>query len=143
MNSCCQGGRDIGHRSRHYHRGYDHCRGLERPLVLITSIPRNGKTDVSPDIKAIKLIFGRDFNNDRAWVNASNEIELWQGMDNVSIRIRRGIDKCDGHRVILVIPVNPLLAGATYKLRVKSLLVDRNGESLKRCRLIVFKTGCR
>ena len=145
MSSCCQGSRHRDHRSRRWdrHRDHDHFSDFVRPLVLIASIPRNRQTDVSPDIKAIKLIFGRDFNNDPGLVNDSNEIDMWQGMNMVPIRIRRGIAKHDGHRVILVVPVNPLLAGVTYKVRVKSFFVDRHGKCFKRCRLIVFTTGCR
>ncbi|MDD2587037.1 MAG: Ig-like domain-containing protein [Syntrophomonadaceae bacterium] len=140
--------KDRRHRHRRprpcdHHRDHDHCPDLKRPLVLISSIPRNGQTDVSPNIKAIKLIFGRDFDNDRGWVNVCNEFDMWQGSNKVPIRIKRGIDKCDGHRVIKIIPINPLRGGVTYKVRVKSFFVDQHGERFKRFKLIVFTTRCR
>lgn len=139
MNSCCKNSRHIHHR----HRGHHHCPNFDRPLVLIRSIPYDGQTGVSPYIKAIKLIFGRDFDNDRGLVNVYNEIDMWQGTDEVPIRIRRGRNNCGGHQVILVIPYGPLLGGVTYKVRVKSFIVDRFGESREKCKLIVFTTGCR
>jgi len=139
MSSCCQNSKH----HHHCHRDHNRCPDFGRPLVLIKSIPSNMETGVSPDIKAIKLIFGRDFNNDRGLVNATNEIDMWQGTDEVPIRIRRGREKCDGHRVILVKPIDPLLGGVTYKVRIKSIFVDRFGVSFKRCRLIVFSTKCR
>ncbi len=151
MKSCCQSDlhdcRDIRDCRRssfsRFSRFSRRFPGLERPLVLISSIPRNGQTDVSPSIKAIKLIFGRDFNNDRRLVDAFNEIDMWQGTNKVPIRIRRGIDRIDGHRVTLVIPIDPLLGGVTYKVRIKSFFVDRDGRTSKKCRLIVFTTACR
>lgn len=144
MNSSWQDSRQRHHRHRpHHHHKHHHRTYFKKPLVLISSIPRNGETDVSPDIKAIKLIFGRDFNNDRGWVNVYNEIDMWQGMNKVPIRIQKSIDKNKGHRIILVIPLHPLLGGVTYKVRVKSYFVDKHGEELKRIKLIVFTTGCR
>ncbi|MDD3364673.1 MAG: Ig-like domain-containing protein [Syntrophomonas sp.] len=138
MNSCCQGGWQ-----RHHNRDRNRFPNFQRPFVLISSIPRNRQTGVSPDIKAIKLIFGRDFNNDPGLVNDSNEIDMWQGMNKVPIQVSRRIDQRNGHLVILVTPVNPLLAGVTYKVRVKSVFIDRHGAISKTCRLIVFTTGCR
>lgn len=145
MNSCRQGCSLRVHRSRfHDPRRYsNHHAYFQRPLVLIKSIPYNGQTDVSPDIKAIKLIFGKDFNNERGWGNAYNEIDMWQGSDEIPVRIRRGRDNIYEHRVILVIPIDPLLGGKVYKVRIKSFYMDRNGDRIKRIRLIVFTTRCR
>jgi len=137
MNSYCADSRHRYH--RHHTRPH-----FEKPLVLVKSIPHNRQIGVSPNIKAIKLIFGRDFNNDLCWVNACSEIDMWQGSDRVPIRISRvRSSKCDGQRVILVIPVNRLRGGVTYKVRVKSFFVDKHGESIKKTNLIVFTTGCR
>ncbi|MDD4803142.1 MAG: hypothetical protein PHF24_09425 [Syntrophomonas sp.] len=142
MGCICQEGSRRRHRRRDRRRRCHDFRDFERPLVLIDSIPENGETGVSPDIRAIKLIFGRDFEKGRGFFDAENEIDMWQGMNEVPIRIRRGRDR-RGHRVILVIPIEPLLQDKTYKVRIVSTFVDRHGDTFKRCRLIVFRTGCR
>jgi hypothetical protein len=139
MDSCCQG----SCHGDYHHRRHGHLPDFRRPLVLIGSVPRNRQTGVSPSIKAIKLIFGRDFNTDRCLINVENVIDMWQGMNQVPIRIKRVADKQDGHRVLLVIPLIPLIGGVTYKVRVRSVFVYRNGDKVTKCRLIVFSTGCR
>lgn len=141
MNSLCNEARHRHHRPGAHYRHHHH--ENEKPLVLIGSVPSNGQTNVSPNINAIKLIFGRDFDNDLGWANAGNQIDMWQDSNKVPIRIRKGSDRCEGHRVILVKPINPLLGGTTYKVRVKSFFVDKNGEKIKRIKLIVFTTRCR
>lgn len=134
MSSCCQGGcqgdfkEDICDDLMDHHHGHHkhhNCfpDSFKRPLVFSSSIPRNGQTGVSPNIKAIKLFFTRDFNNDRNLMNVENDIELWQGMNRVPIRIRRATSKQDGQCVILVIPLKPLLGGVTYKVRIKSTFI--------------------
>ena len=140
MNSCCRDGL----RRRHRSPRAKHCfHKFEKPLVLINSFPSNVQTAVSPKIKVIKLTFGRDFNNEEGCFNVRNEIDMWQGSDRIPIHTRKGSDKCAGHRIILVSPVNSLIGGVTYKVRVKSFFVDKNGESSKKISLIVFTTRCR
>ena len=155
MSSCCQGGCQGGFQGGISDDFNDHCHDhdhhrhhgffpdfFRRPFVLIASIPRNRQTGVSPKIKAIKLIFGRYFNNDRGLIDVENEISMWQGFKEIPIRIRR-VERHDGHRVLLVIPLVPLIGGVTYKVRVKSVFVYRDGHKVVRCRLIVFSTRCR
>ena len=139
MDSCCQG----SCHGDYHHRRHGHLPGFRRPLALIGSVPRNRQTGVSPSIKAIKLIFGRHFNTDRCLINVENVIDMWQGMNRVPIRIKRVADKQDGHRVLLVIPLIPLIGGVTYKVRVRTVLVYRNGDKVTKCRSIVFSTRCR
>lgn len=147
MSRCIKDGRRRHHhhrpRFRDDFRGHDHCHDFKGPLVLTSSIPRNNQTGVSPNIKAIKLIFERDFDNDLGLINVCNEFDMWQGMNKVPIRVRKVIDKCDGKHVVKIIPINPLLGGVTYKVRVKSFFVDKHGERFKKFKLIVFTTGCR
>lgn len=170
MSSCCQGGCQGGFEGNncndlidhnHCHHGHHNhhrcCPDLfKRPLVLTSTIPRNGQTGVSPNIKSIKLIFSRDFNNDRRLINIENDIELWQGSNKIPIRIKRSASRHDGHCVILVIPLMPLLGGVTYKLRIRSTFIrlehreddrcgrrNREEDTFTRCRLIVFSTRCR
>lgn len=140
MSSCCHDKRNGWSKSNH-HRG--HCFDFEKPLVLVKSVPFNGQTGVSPNINSIKLVFSRDFDNDPGWHNVLSEIDMWQGSNRVPIRIKRSKDGCDGQKVILVVPVEPLLQAAEYKVRVKSFFVDENGENMKRINLIAFTTGCR
>lgn len=129
------------HHHHHHHHRNNNC--INRPLVLVSSDPRNGQKNVSPYIKAIKLIFGRNYDNDENLANAFIEIDMWQGMNKVPIRIRRGKNRIDGQRVILVIPINPLLGGETYKVRVKSFFVDNDCNTIQKINLIVFTTRCR
>ncbi len=133
--------------------------GWQKPLVLIGSVPRDGQTGVSPDIRVIKLIFGRDFENDQGWINVCNKIDMWQDGNQIPIRIRKGKDKCFGHHVILVIPCHSLDGGLTYKVRVKSTFVEvldnidgvvdnldsvnNNVQTFTKAKLIAFTTAPR
>lgn len=138
-SSCCHHGR----RRRRSRLARHHCHGFKKPLVLVKSIPFNGQTAVSPRIKVIKLIFGRDFNNEEGCFNVRNEIDMWHGSERLAIRTKKGFDSCGDHHVILVLPVNSLRGGETYKVRVKSFFVDKHGECFKKINLIVFTTRCR
>lgn len=146
MRSCCQGGYQDGvnddcyHHDHHRDHGYFH--NFSRPYVLVASIPRNRQTGVSPNIKAIKLIFARDYTT-RGLIDVENVIDMWQGLNRIPISIRRTVDKKTGRRVLLVIPLIPLVGGVTYKVRVRSVLIFRDGTKVPKCRLIVFSTGCR
>jgi hypothetical protein len=147
MTNCCQGNIHGDHHcDDHGHHHNDHfpfpfpC--FKRPYVLVGSVPRNRATGVSPKIKAIKLIFSRDVST-RGLVDVENVIDMWQGMKQIPITIRRTVDKKTGRRVLLVIPLVPLVGGVTYKVRVRSVFFFRNGTKVSRCRLIVFTTGCR
>ena len=157
MINCCKGDRHSWRRHRdrdrdrdHKHHDWDRDRDRDDfrnhgPFVLLSSSPKNGATDVSPNIKAIKLFFGRRRSrddDDRGACNVFNEIDMWRGKTEVPIRIRRDRGH-DGRRVIKVIPIGRLRAGVTYKVRVKSFFIDRHGNHFSRCKLIVFKTGCR
>lgn len=150
MSNCCQGNWQedhfCDHRDHHDHHHNDHCPfpfpEFRRPFVLVASVPRNRATGVSPNIKAIKLIFARDVTT-RGLIDVENVIDMWQGMKQIPIRIRRTVDKKTGRRVLLVIPLVPLKGGVTYKVRVRSVYFFRNGTKVSKCRLIVFTTGCR
>ena len=144
MSNCCQGNWQGDHHCDHNH----HDRfpfpfpDFRRPYVLVASVPRNRAIGVSPKIKAIKLIFARDVTT-RGLIDVENVIDMWQGMNQIPITIRRTIDKKTGRRVLLVIPLVPLVGGVTYKVRVRSVYYFRNGTKVSKCRLIVFTTGCR
>jgi len=144
MSNCCQGNWHDDHHCDHNHR--DHFPfpfpDFRRPYVLVASVPRNRAIGVSPNIKAIKLIFARDVTT-RGLIDVENVIDMWQGMNQIPITIRRTIDKKTGRRVILVIPLVPLVGGVTYKVRVRTTLFFRNGTKVSKCRLIVFTTRCR
>ncbi|NLV22064.1 MAG: hypothetical protein GXY49_08780 [Syntrophomonadaceae bacterium] len=138
MSNYCQ---DRCH--HHYdHKGHKHFHRLRRPFVLVASIPRNRQTGVSPKIKAIKLIFAKDYTT-RGLVDVENVIDMWQGMNQIPITIKRVIDKKTGRLVLLVIPLVPLIGGVTYKVRVRSVYFFRDGTQVPKCTLIVFTTGCR
>jgi hypothetical protein len=141
MHSCCH---DNWHNDDHCFdfKFHDRFCNFRRPYVLVASVPRNRQTGVSPKIKAIKLIFARDFTT-RGLVDVENVIDMWQGWKQIPITIRRTVDKKTGRRVLLVIPLVPLVGGVTYKVRVRSVLIFRDGKKVTRCRLIVFTTGCR
>ena len=141
MQSCCH---DHYHKDDHCFdfKFLDHFCNLRRPYVLVSSVPRNRQTGVSSKIKAIKLIFAKDYNT-RGLVDVENIIDMWQGWKQIPISIRRTVDKKTGRRVILVILLVPLVGGVTYKVRVRSILIFRDGKKVTRCRLIVFTTGCR
>jgi len=158
MSSCCQGGCQGGFpggisddcNGHDYCHDHDHHRDRDcfpdyfrRPFVLVASIPRNRQTGVSPKIKAIKLIFGRDFNSGRGLIDVENDIDMWQGSTRIPVRIKRVSDRHSGRRVLLVIPLVPLVGGVIYKVRVRSVFIFRNGTKVVRCRLIVFSTRCR
>jgi hypothetical protein len=142
MISCCYDSKTSTYPFRRY-RDHNHFPDFQKPLVLVKSIPYNRQTGVSPSIKAIKLIFGRDFDNEPGWVNVGMFIDMWQGSNKIPICIKKTVDNCDGHRDILVIPTNKLLGGVTYKVRVKLLLANEHGETVKKTSLIVFTTGCK
>lgn len=131
------------HYDRHGCHDHHHGHGLG-PLVLVSSVPRNRQTGVNPDIRAIKLTFGRSTSKRRrGLINIDNEIDMWRGLKEVPIRIRRCRDNRAMRRIIKVIPVNRLRAGVTYKVRVKSFFIDRHGNRSSTCQIIVFTTGCR
>ena len=144
MSNCCQGNWQGDHHCDHNH--HDHFPfpfpDFRRPYVLVASVPRNRAIGVSLKIKAIKLIFARDVTT-RGLIDVENVIDMWQGMNQIPITIRRTIDKKTGRRVLLVIPLVPLVGGVTYKVRVRSVYYFRNGTKVSKCRLIVFTTGCR
>lgn len=118
----------------------EHDHEHEIPLALKSSVPHNGQTGVSPNLKAIKLVFNRGFDHGR--FSACNDlvIELWQGSDMVPIRIKPELNPCKGVNTVLVIPVNPLKGGKVYKLRITMF---SNHDATKSIKLIVFTTACR
>lgn len=130
------------YRPNHCYGDRDHFDRFRRPYVLVASVPRNGQKGVSPKIKAIKLILARDVTT-RGLVDVENVIDMWQGWKRIPITTRRTVDKKTGRRIILVIPLVRLVGGVTYKVRIRSVYLFRDGTKIPKCRLIVFSTGCR
>ncbi|MEN6325385.1 MAG: hypothetical protein ABFD18_04125 [Syntrophomonas sp.] len=134
MNSCC------------HHRNWNEFREREMHdcpddgdlLVLESSIPRNHQKDVSPNIKSIIL----KFRNGLDWSNCI-EVDMWQGTNRVPIRFKEIRDGCSGLRTIKVTPINSLVGGVVFKVRIKAFFVDRCGDSIKKIAMISFTTGCK
>lgn len=141
MNSFCH--------ERHDHDfDHDHSFRFDNSIVVVSSVPRNGQTGVSPNIKSIKLVLDRHFNDGWDWNNGCIEIDMWRGtlcsgLHLVPIRIQRSRESCGGRRIIYVIPVNHLRGGTTYRIRIKSISFDRNGVKTTKYKLITFTTACR
>ncbi|MDD2619667.1 MAG: Ig-like domain-containing protein [Syntrophomonadaceae bacterium] len=112
------------------------CPDDELQLVLESSVPRNGQTNVSPSIKSIKLTFRHGFN----WVD-SYEIDMWQGSNKVPIRVKASHEY--GFKILKVIPVNSLEGGVVYKVRIKAFFVDHCGDTIIKIKMISFRTGCK
>lgn len=129
MSSCCHEN-DLDIRRHHF----------PPPRFSVSSDPANGQTGVSPDIKSIKLILDGAFPFFKHRDGCSTEIDMWQGMNRIPIRIKRSYTEPN---IIYVIPVNRLRGGVTYKVRIKSYFIDEDGNKDKRIAMIVFSTRCR
>lgn len=120
------------HHHRHHHHRHHHHRwvnSFEKPLIFIRSIPFNHEINVDPSIKAIKLFFARDFDNDENLVNVCMEIEMWEDNRRIPIQIKKMKGEgCEEQKVILVIPVEGLKGGKLYKVRIKQIFVDKDIE---------------
>jgi|GEM_PF-1620310 len=59
-----------------------------KPLNFVRSIPADGATDVSPNIRNIVLFFDNSFDHRWEWRRNRGKIQVWEG----TRRLEKGID---------------------------------------------------
>lgn len=106
---------------------------------LINSFPADGDI-VLPSVNRFALNFNRNVVSNNVWANNLKQIDVWQGFNRVAVRLVKGTSINGSSDSIFIFPVDPLLAGRTYKIRIKSSLEASNGETLGEFILIVFTT---
>lgn len=115
----------------------------QNPLNFVRSIPRNGATNVSPNLRTIRLFFSLNVVNNSVWDNNQNQIRLFRGDTRVAIRVSRISDLVNfaRRREIFVRPVNGLRPNTSYRLVILPNLRGRNGRTLGKTVTIRFRTG--
>lgn len=144
MINCCK---PTHHHHHRRHRHHDCHFPFETPFDLVSSIPFNGQTNVCPNLKAVKLILQRGFNEGVEF-DVSTQIDMWRGslpgkLHKVPVTVTERGCGSDFRRVILVKPVYPLHGGTVYRVRVMQVFFDPHGVRRVKTALIVFTTGCR
>jgi hypothetical protein len=116
---------------------------MPKPLNFVRSVPRNGATNVSPNLKTILLVFDKNVVSNEVWENNKNQIRFYRGTARVSIRITRIPDTVDfsKRRNIYVKPIRNLRSSAGYRLVMLPNLKSKAGDTLGKTVTIRFRTS--
>ncbi|HEX3011863.1 MAG TPA: Ig-like domain-containing protein [Syntrophomonadaceae bacterium] len=115
---------------------------MPKPLSFVRSVPRNGATGVSTNLRTILLVFDKNVVNDAVWTNNRKQIKLLRGTTRVSIRVARIPDTVDfsKRRNIYVHPVHTLRPSTRYRVVIGPNLTSKAGEKLGKTVTVTFKT---
>lgn len=119
----------------------------QKPLNFVRSIPANGATGVSTNIKSIKLIFDKNVVNDSVWANNRKQIKMWAGIQKVPVasqvtRIKDTVDFSQRTNIFIK-PNKALLPFTRYTIAIYPDLTAKNGKKLGKTVIITFTTGKR
>lgn len=109
---------------------------------LVRSVPRNGATGVSPNLRTIRLVFNRNVTANRVWTNNRNQIRMYRGTTSVGISVLRSSLFANRDN-IYVRPINRLRAFTNYRVVIGSNLRAITGRTLGETVTIRFRTGGR
>ncbi len=113
-----------------------------RQLRFVSSLPRDGATDVSPRRRSIVLNFNQDVVADSVWRNNRTQIRLYREGTRVRIRVRRSRAFANRHK-IYVRPVHRLHSCTDYRVDIRPDLTARNRRKLGKTVNVHFQTGTR
>lgn len=114
----------------------------QKPLNFVSSSPRDGATDVSPNLRTIVLNFDKNVVDDSVWSNNRTQIKLFRNSTRVGIRVLRSSVFANRQK-IYVRPINRLRSFSDYKVVILPNLTAKNGEKLGETVTIHFHTGSR
>ncbi len=109
----------------------------QKPLSIISATLEDGRvlqgsTEI-PTMPAVKLRFDKNVVNDSVWENNKKSISLIsEKNESIPLHVTRIEDTVDfSQRMnIFVRPVNPLVPGVSYKLKISPVLESKAGEAL-------------